>query len=64
VEVRLFDAQGAEIDGGGWFCAEDGSVSVRLMANIDDPQGAYTLVCRDRASGLKKVLVIMSVTGG
>lgn len=64
VEVRLFDAKGTEIDGGGWFCAEDGAVSVRLMANIDDPQGAYTLVCRDRASGLKKVLVIMSVTGG
>ena len=51
VEIRLFDAEGREIDGGGWFCAEGGVANVPFQTNLDDPAGAYRLVCRDRASG-------------
>ena len=42
---------GREIDGGGWFCAEDGVAYATFTTNIDDPAGAYRIVCRDRASG-------------
>lgn len=51
VEMRLYDAEGREIDGGGWFCAEDGVAYATFTTNIDDPAGAYRIVCRDRASG-------------
>ena len=52
VEIRLYDAKGREIDGGGWFCAEGGVTKVSFQTNLDDPDGAYRLVCRDLASGL------------
>ena len=52
VEVRLYDASGREIDGGGFACAEGGVAKVRFATNLDDPAGPYRLVCKDRASGL------------
>ena len=52
VEIRLYDAEGREIDGGGWLCAEGGVAHVTFQTNLDDPPGAYRLICRDRASGL------------
>ena len=51
-EVRLFDAAGREIDGAGWVCAQGGTCTVDIVTNIDDAEGNYRLVCRDRASGL------------
>ena len=52
VEIRLYDASGREIDGGGWFCAEDGVARVAFQTNLDDADGDYRVVCKDRASGL------------
>ena len=56
VEIRLYDAEGREIDGGGWFCAEGGVAHVAFLTNLDDPPGGYRLFCRDRATGLSKEL--------
>ena len=52
VEVRLFDSAGREIDGGGYVCAEGGVAKVTFLTNLDDADGAYRLVCKDRASGV------------
>ena len=52
VEVRLYDANGREIDGGGFTCAEGGVAKVTFQTNLDDADGAYRLACRDRASGI------------
>ena len=52
VEIRLYDASGREIDGGGWFCAEGGVACVTFQTNLDDAEGDYRIVCKDRASGL------------
>ena len=52
VEIRLFDSAGREIDGGGYVCAEGGVAKVSFHTNLDDAEGAYRLVCKDRASGL------------
>ena len=52
VEVRLRDAHGQELDGAGYAAAEDGVCKLRIRTNLDDPEGEYCLVCRDRASGL------------
>jgi len=52
VEVRLYDAAGAELDGAGFAAAEGGVCSLRIRTNLDDAPGEYRLVCRDRASGL------------
>ena len=60
VEVRLYDAAGREIDGGGYACAEGGVAKVSFITNVDDAGGAFRIVCRDRASGLsaeKKIAV-------
>ena len=51
-EVRLYDAAGREIDGAGWVCLEGGTCTVEFLTNLNDAQGDYRLVCRDRASGL------------
>ena len=58
VEVRLFDSAGREIDGGGYVCAEGGVAKVSFITNVDDADGAYRLVCKDRASGLVKELSV------
>ena len=52
-EVRLYAADGKEIDGAGWVCLRGGTCTVEILTNLDDAPGAYRLVCRDRASGLK-----------
>ena len=52
VEVRLYDAAGAELDGAGFAAAEGGVCRLRIRTNLDDAPGEYRLVCRDRASGL------------
>ena len=57
-EMRLFDSGGKEIDGAGWVCLEGGECAVEFLANLDDAEGAYRLVCRDRASGLKTERII------
>ena len=51
VEVRVYDAAGAELDGAGYLAAEDGVAKVTVLRNLDDAPGAYHVVCRDRASG-------------
>ena len=58
VEMRLFDVAGHEIDGGGYVCAEGGVAKVAFQTNLDDADGAYRLVCKDRASGLVKELSV------
>ena len=52
-EVRLFAADGKELDGAGWVCLGGGVCTIEILTNLDDAPGAYRLVCRDRASGLK-----------
>ena len=52
VEVRVYDASGAELDGAGYLAAEEGVAEVTVLRNFDDAPGAYRVVCRDRASGL------------
>ena len=59
-EIRVYDARGNEIDGAGWTCSENGVAALEVPLNMDDPDGAYTVWCRDRASGLtamKKVYI-------
>jgi hypothetical protein len=51
-EIRLYDAAGREIDGAGWVCLQGGTCMVDFLTNLNDAQGDYRLVCRDRASGL------------
>ncbi len=51
-EIRLYDAAGREIDGGGFVCAEGGSCTVEFLTNLNDAPGDYRIICRDRASGL------------
>ena len=51
-EMRLYDAAGREIDGAGWVCLQGGTCTVEFVTNINDAEGDYKIVCRDRASGL------------
>ena len=60
VEVRLFDSAGREIDGGGYVCAEGGVAKVSFQTNLDDADGAYRLVCKDRASGISVEKIVGS----
>ncbi len=53
VEIRLFDAKGVELDGGGFACAENGSAAIEFQTNLNDAPGPYKAVCRDRASGFE-----------
>ena len=52
VEVHVYDAKGAELDGAGYACAVDGVCTLTVRTNLNDPDGSYRIVCRDRASGL------------
>lgn len=52
VEVRVYDASGAELDGAGCLAAEEGVAKASVLRNLDDAPGACRVVCRDRASGL------------
>jgi hypothetical protein len=51
-EIRLYDAAGREIDGAGWVCLQGGTCTVEFVTNLNDADGDYKIVCRDRASGL------------
>jgi hypothetical protein len=51
-EIRMYDAAGRELDGAGWVCLQGGVCTVDILTNIDDADGDYRVVCRDRASGL------------
>jgi uncharacterized protein YfaS (alpha-2-macroglobulin family) len=59
-EIRLYDASGREIDGGGFVCAEGGTCAVEFLTNLNDAPGDYRIVCRDRASGLTAERTIKS----
>ena len=48
----MFDAAGRELDGAGFVCVQSGTCTVDILTNVDDADGDYRLVCRDRASGL------------
>jgi hypothetical protein len=52
VEARLYDSSGREVDGAGFAAAEGGVCRMTLPTNLDDANGEYRLVCRDRASGM------------
>lgn len=52
VEVCVKDAAGNRIDGLGYGCAVDGVFTASVPLNLNDAKGAYTVTCRDRASGL------------
>ena len=51
-EIRLYDAAGREIDGAGWVSLQGGTCTVEFLTNLNDADGDYKIVCRDRASGL------------
>ena len=50
-EVRLYDGAGREINGAGWVCLQGGACTVEFLTNVNDAEGGYRVVCRDRASG-------------
>ncbi|MBR2837656.1 MAG: hypothetical protein IKE55_02630 [Kiritimatiellae bacterium] len=54
VEIRVFDSAGAELDGAGFACAEDGVCTLAVRTNLNDAPGDYRVVCRDRASGITR----------
>ena len=58
VEIRVRDASGRELDGAGWACAVDGSCSLSVPLNLDDPPGGYTITARDIASGSSKSMTV------
>jgi len=58
VEIRVYDAAGRELDGAGHFAAKDGTCEAKVLTNLNDAKGDYTVVCRDRASGLEKKLTV------
>ena len=53
VEIRISDASGRELDGAGYACASNGVCRLSVKTNINDPRGGYSVVCRDRASGIE-----------
>lgn len=57
-EIRLFDANGKELDGAGFVCAKNGVCTLEILTNRNDPAGGWRLWCRDRASGLTKEIQI------
>ena len=58
VEIRVYDAAGRELDGAGYACAENGVCELSVATNLDDAEGDYRVVCRDRASGLSGTAVV------
>ena len=60
-EIRLLDAAGRELDGAGWVCLQGGTCTVDILTNLNDVEGNYTLVCRDRASGLSDTRTIRRI---
>ncbi len=58
VEIRVYDASGRELDGAGFACARNGVCELSVLTNINDAKGFYSIVCRDRASGIEKRLTV------
>jgi len=58
VEIRVFAADGDEVDGAGFLAAENGVATARLLPRMDDPKGTFRILCRDRASGFEKTLAL------
>ena len=58
VEIRLLDPAGREVGGSGWTCAENGVAEKDIRLNADSSDGNFKLICRDRASGLVREIVI------
>ena len=56
VEIRVFDADGRELDGAGYACADGGVCRLTVRTNLNDAPGGYRVVCRDRASGIESVV--------
>ena len=52
VEIKVTDANGEVIDGVDYAAAVDGVCRLRVPVNLNDPEGGYTITCRDRASGM------------
>ena len=57
-EIRIYDASGRELDGAGWVCLQGGVCTLDILTNIDDADGDYRIVCRDRASGLSAERIV------
>ena len=57
-EIRLYDASGREIDGAGWVCLQGGTCTVEFVTNLNDADGDYKIICRDRASGLTSERIV------
>ena len=64
VEIRVYDAAGAELDGAGFACAEGGVCTLAVRTNVNDASGDYRVVCRDRASGIAKEIWVKSKEKG
>lgn len=60
-EIRMYDAAERELDGAGFVCLQNGECTVDILTNIDDADGDYRLVCKDRASGLTEERVIRRI---
>ena len=60
VEIRVYDAAGAELDGAGFACADGGVCTLTVRTNLNDAPGGYRVVCRDRASGIAKEIWVKS----
>ena len=58
VEIRIFDSAGNELDGAGYACAEGGVCTLKVRTNLNDAQGDYRVVCRDRASGISREAIV------
>jgi hypothetical protein len=50
-EINLYDALGRKLDGAGYVCLQNGVCTVDILTNIDDAEGDYRLICRDKATG-------------
>ena len=58
VEMRVYDAAGRELDGAGYACADGGVAKVSVRTNLDDAEGDYRVVCRDRATGQSETVFV------
>ncbi len=43
------------------MCLQGGTCTVEIRTNLNDAEGSYTLICRDRASGLSDMRTIRRI---
>ena len=55
VEIRIFCEDGSEMDGAGFFAAENGRAGVTLALDRDSGR-AFRIVCCERAGGHEKTI--------